>query len=102
MISITSNIKGYHIFRVKPHPKVEMVVHKEDNNKYDAFAMIVKMPNLCDINPLLHGEIVSKRKGATSEQTVKDVSEKIFGRVPANMGKLFRDLHNLWSIEVFW
>jgi len=47
-MSIKSCIKGYHFFRVKPHQQVRMTVMKEDNNPYDVFAMVVKIPNLSE------------------------------------------------------
>ena len=44
-----SCIKGYHIFRIKPHPEIKMLVQNEDGNKYNPFAMLIRMPELINI-----------------------------------------------------
>ena len=87
-ITITnSNIKGYHFFKRKPHPVIGMVVEPEIGNKYDADAMVIKMPNLENIPIRYHDEMLP-----SSTERVKDISGKVIGRVPANICKLFREL----------
>ena len=58
-----SCIKGYHIYKIKPELNVQLSVVKEEGNKFDENAMIV-----CNTD------------------------DKIVGRVPANLCKLFRQL----------
>ena len=82
---INSNIKGYHIFKVKPHLKIEMLVERELDNKYDSQATIVKIPELNKINAGLHGEVTKEAKGKQPQQKVKDIAGKTVGRVPANV-----------------
>ena len=51
-----SNIKGYHFFKVCPHPDIPMKVEMEEDNIRDSNAMAIKMPSI-DIHELLHKEI---------------------------------------------
>ena len=83
---INSAIKGYHVFRVKPHNLVNMDVIPEMDNKYDSNAMIIKMPPLHNISDLLLNEKTDDGK------FVKEIAGKIVGRVPANISKVFNEL----------
>ena len=73
-----------------------MEVQKEDN-QFDRFAMTVSMPKLKDIPEYLNNELV--KKGPGGKQTVKEISRKIIGRVPANFVKLFRELIDSGAAE---
>ena len=53
-------IKGYHIYKVKPSFGTRMSVEREPDNKYDPCALVIKLRN-----------------------------EKMVGRVPANLCKIF-------------
>ena len=64
-----------------------MVVEPEIGNKYDADAMVIKMPKLENIPIRYHDEMLP-----SSTERVKDISGKVIGRVPANICKLFREL----------
>ena len=48
-----SNIKGYHFFKVCPHPDIPMKVEMEEDNIHDSNAMAIKIPSI-DIHQLLH------------------------------------------------
>ena len=85
---LNSNIKGYHIFKLRPHPHIEMLVKEERMNPYDPDAMLVMMPVLDDINPDLYDEVTRERKGEDPDQTVRTNFGKVIGRVPANIGKI--------------
>ena len=95
-----SCIKGYHIFRIKPHLEIKMLVQNEDCNKYDPFAMLIRMPELVNIPIKLHNDITRDVKSGKIAQTVKSIANKVVRRVPANLGKLFRDLKNQWCIKI--
>lgn len=77
---IDSNIKGYHIYHIRPCTKVVMHVEPEFGNSYDPNAMLVKIPELKELLTM------------TEEETMKSKAGKIVGRVPANLGQLFRHL----------
>ena len=97
-----SCIKGYHIFQIKPHREIKMLVQNEDGNKYDPFAMLIRMPELINIPIKLHNNITREAKSGKIVQTVKSIANKVVGRVPANLGKLFRDLQNQCHIKITW
>ena len=52
-----STIKGYHFFKVCPHPDIPMKVEMEEVNIRDPNAMPIKMPGIDDIHQSLHKEI---------------------------------------------
>ena len=83
-----SSIKGYHVFKIKPHWAIKMLVVPENDNKYDGNAMIIKMPMLNDIDEGFRDEITGNGEG----QRVSDIAGKIVGRVPANLSYMFRKL----------
>lgn len=87
-----SNIKGYHIYRVRPHPEIEMIVQKDILNSYDPHAMFVTMPQLEDIDSQLHNSITEPSKGKEKEQIVEEIAGKHVGRVPANVCEFFNKL----------
>ena len=97
-----SCIKGYHIFQIQPHPGIKMLVQNEDGNKYDPFAMLIRMSELTNIPIKLHNDITREAKRGKTAQTVKSIANKVVGRVPANLGKLFRDLQNQCHIKITW
>ena len=65
-----------------------MLVEKEIDNVFDAFAMVVKMPQLCNILNDSHNSVSKQKRGKESDQTVKTNAGKIVGRVPANVCKI--------------
>ena len=79
-----------------------MLVQNEDGNKYDPFAMLIRMPELINIPTKLHNDIAKGAKSGKIAQTVKSIANKVVGRIPANLGKLFRDLQNQWCIKITW
>ena len=97
-----SCIKGYHIFQIKPHREIKMLVQNEDGNKYDPFAMLIRMPELINIPIKLHNNITREAKSGKIVQTVKSIANKVVGRVPANLEKLFCDLQNQCHIKISW
>lgn len=64
-IIVKSNIKGYHVFKIKPSLETGLFVEKENDNPYDPEAMVVKLPQ-------------------------EEEDGKVIGRVPANLCKSFR------------
>jgi len=82
-----SAIKGYHIFKIKPHESIKMLVIPELNNSYDANAMLIQMPAIQDIDENLHEENTGK-----DDTKVTDIAGKKVGRVPANLAVIFRKL----------
>lgn len=64
-----TTIKGYHIFKIKPSQGVMMVVERDRENRYDRWALNVKL------------------------------DDKMVGRVPANMCRIFSELLDGRSIE---
>ena len=83
-----SNIKGYHIFKTRPHSDIPMITERDFNNKYDKFAMIVKMPTLENIPSSLQEAVLRPAKC----QKGKDNAGKVVGRVPANVCRIFAEL----------
>ena len=97
-----SCIKGYHIFQIKPHPEIKMLVQNEDDNKYDPFAMLIRMTELINIPIKRLNGITREAKRGEIVKTVKPVANTVVGRVLANLGKLFCDLQNQWCIKITW
>ena len=97
-----SCIKGYHIFQIKPHPEIKMLVQNEDDNKSNPFPLLIRMPELINIPIKLHNDITREAKSGKIVQPVKSIANKVVGRVPANLGKLFRDLQNQCHIKITW
>lgn len=74
-VRIDRSVKGYHHFKIRPHPAVTMLVEPENGNRFDPFAMKVMMPALVNIPPRLHQEVtrpVSQRH--SQPQTVADIA----------------------------
>ena len=94
-----SSIKGYHVFKTRPHPEIPMFIERDFHNKYDPFALIVKMPVLESIPTRLHEVILRPAKGRENCQKVKDNAGKIVGRVPANVCKILTKLLQERKIE---
>ena len=86
----SSQVKGYHIFKVRPHPEVAMEVKLEENNSYDPTAMMVLMPTLEYIPSELHNLVTREENKGEKKQCVSDIAGQQVGRVPANLCKLFR------------
>lgn len=100
---IESNIKGYHHFKLRPHPAIGMIVEPETNNIYDPDAMIMKMPLLENI-PVKYHEDITKESTNGDEQRVKDIAGRSIGRVPANVCKVFKILleqRDVYSITCY-
>ena len=87
-----SSIKGYHFFKRRPHLEVKLLVKTDIHNTYDENAMVVMMPALDAIPSTLHEVILKEARGKEKCQKVKDNANKIIGRVPANVCKLFAEL----------
>ena len=95
-----SNVKGYHSFKIKPHPLINMLVVNEIKNPKDENAMLVKMPHLDDIPYRLHQDITRKKKHThEKDQKVAEIADEIVGRVPANLCRVFRELIKQREVE---
>ena len=92
LMIVSSNIKGYHIFKIRPHSQIEMITEKEIGNPRDPHAMIIKMSSLNEIPEKFHDDITKEKRGKEKQQTVKDIAGEIIGRVAANICKLFEKL----------
>ncbi|XP_063406139.1 uncharacterized protein LOC134690097 [Mytilus trossulus] len=51
------SIKGYHVFRLRPHVEIPLNVELEVNNPYDPHAMKVSVPTLQHIPQHLHDSV---------------------------------------------
>ena len=87
-----SSIKGYHVFKIRPHNDIEMIVTEDNENSYDPYAMVVQMPEEGSIPKELLEDVTREAKEGMATQTVKSIASKTVGRVPANLGKIFRNL----------
>ena len=59
-IAILWSVKGYHIFRVRPHPEIPLQVLPDPGNKYDKDAMKVMMPE--SVNSEFLDKIIREKK----------------------------------------
>ena len=95
-----SFIKGYHIYRIRPHMDVAMNIRHEEDNKYDPDSHSVFMPDLEQIPTSFHSAITAQAKKGRAEQTVRQIAGKMVGRLPANLGKVLKDMkHSIALIQ---
>ena len=92
LMIVNSNIKGYHIFKIIPHPQIEMITEKQIGNPRDPHTMVLKLPGLNEIPENFYEDIIKEKRGKEKQQTVKYTTGAIIGRVPANICKLFEKL----------
>ena len=89
-ITIQSDIKGIHHFKVWPHSEIPMLVEKENGNRWDRHAMTVSYPAFKDIPSSLRHEWARIPDNDKVGQRVDENAGKVVGRVPANLCGLFR------------
>ena len=79
-IKIHWSIKGYHAFHRRPYQREEMIlkVVPEDNNQYDAMAMLVIAPFLHEIPERLHNEITHPGDHRHPPQRVRNIAGRSF------------------------
>ena len=53
-LCVSWSIKGYHIFKIRPHVAIDMNVCLEEMNPVDSMVMKVVMPTLFNITEELH------------------------------------------------
>ena len=53
VVRIEWDIKGYHIFRIKPHPDLVLKVTHDSLKGFDKHAMKVRCPDIQGIPPFL-------------------------------------------------
>ena len=87
-----SSIRGYCFFKRSPHTAIEMLLDKEEDKSYDVNAIVIKMPDLIQIDTQYPDITVRPCKGKEPEQKVKDNAGKVIGRVPANISMIFKEL----------
>ena len=76
-VRIDWSVKGYHHFKIRPHPDITMLVEREDGNRYDPFAMKVMMPTLDRIPRNLHGVVTRPQNQRHHQsQTVAEIAGK--------------------------
>ena len=74
VIRIEWDIKGYHIFRIKPHQELELKVTHDSNNRFDEHAMKICCPDVQDIPlQLLTAEAFRQRRDSC---LVRDIAGK--------------------------
>ena len=74
IVRIEWHIKGYHVFRIKPHTDLELQVSHDVNNRYDEHAMKVCCPSVQEIpSHLLRASAFRQRHNAC---LVKDIAGK--------------------------
>ena len=62
-VRVDWSVKGYHHFKIRPHPEVTMLVEPENDNRYDPFAMKVVMPTLLHIPIFIKKERAPEANG---------------------------------------
>ena len=87
-----SSIRGYYFFKRRPHTAIEMLLEKEEDKSYDVNPMIIKMPDLIQIDTQYLDIKVRPCKGKEPEQKVNDNAGKVIGRVPANIFEILKEL----------
>lgn len=70
-IRIAWSIKGYHVFRLRPHENIQLRVEKDNGNQYDPYAMKVMAPTLDVIPHHMHDAMT--RPGPVP-QRVRDIA----------------------------
>ena len=98
LILKNSAIKGYHIFKITPLIEMTMIVEREEENEFDPYAMVIKIPEIDHI-PLEDRNKITREK--EPQQRLKDIAGKVVGRVPANLGKLFSRME-LSAANISW
>ena len=87
-IAVLWSIKGYHVFKIRPHSKIPLLVLPEDCNEFDKNAMKVVMPEQVPDEML---EVVTREGDARrAPQKVKNILGRQVGRVSANLCRVFR------------
>ena len=93
-----SAVKGYHISKITSLIEMTMIVEREEENEFDLYAMVVKIPEIDHI-PLEDQNKITREK--EPQQRIKDIAGKVVGRVPANLGKLFSRME-LSAATISW
>ena len=99
---INSTIKGYHVYHIRPTKSIKMQVKKEQDNIFDQYAMVVKIPESNQMsNDILQEISRPAKKNTLNNVLVKDIAGKLVGRVLANLGKA---IYRVWKDigEVSW
>ena len=99
---INSTIKGYHVYHIRPTKSIKMQVKKEQDNIFDQYAMVVKIPESNQMsNDILQEISRPAKKNTLNNVLVKDIAGKLVGRVLTNLGKA---IYRVWKDigEVSW
>ena len=86
LILKNSAIKGSHIFKITPLIEMTMIVEREEENEFDPYAMVVKIPEMDHI-PLEDRNKITREK--EPQERLKNIAGKVVGRVPANIFDAF-------------
>ena len=78
-----------------------MEVERDFDNVYDEFAMKVSMPDATKVKAGLLDAITRPEKRGRPCQRVKDVTGKVVGHIPANLGELFVQLKDK-IVRISW
>ena len=73
-------------------------VEREKENEFDPYAMVVKILEIDHISPEDWNKTTREKE---PQHRVKGTAEKVVGRVPANLGKLFSWIE-LSAATIFW
>ena len=98
LILKNSAIKGYHIFKITQLIEMTMIVEREEENEFDLYAMVIKIPEIDHIPREDRNKITREKE---PQQRLKDIAGKVVGRVPANLGKLFSRME-LSAANISW
>ena len=75
-----SSVRGYHFSKRRSHTAIEMLLEKEEDNYYDVNAMVIKMPDMIQIDKQYLDFTVRPCKGKEPEQKVQDNAGKVIYR----------------------
>jgi len=87
-ITVRWAIKGYRVYKIKPHENIPMTVEHEPDDSHEPNAMVVKMPDATTIDSKYLNDIT--RESSDGNQTVAEIAGKIVGHVPANLCRAFK------------
>ena len=85
-IAVEWSIRGYNVYRRKPHTDINMYLMPEPDNVYDRNTFKVMMPAIHRIPSIL------RDLRTDDDQTVRDIAGEIIGRVPQKLCLICRRL----------
>ena len=99
---INSTVKEYHAYHIRPTKSFKMQVEKEQDDEFDQYTMVAKIPEANQMsNDILQEISRPAKKNTLNNVLVKGIAGKLVGRVPANLAKA---VYRVWKYigEVSW